>query len=495
MCEKLNQTITVCISKYSNANRTNWDELLPRAVHVYNGTTHKTTGYSPFEVIYGLQKRLPIDNLLDRPDSRKYGLDEIKTVREEVRRRIQEGHETSKERYDRRVKETEFQVGDEVLIAPSPLHPKISKLSPRHYNGPFRIVARTSQVNYMLQDEEIEETEPFVIHIDRLKKYHRRNSDELTSADEMKNNTIPKTVIDDDNDQNDHFQMKTIRNDLIRLLGDEDYLMSDEESNSEESSHESQQTENSDEEYEEFDDEMEKVIDEEMEEEMIDDTTSWTYQQGADQMDSVVEIKDEPDVQRIDPPSSENAPVTTPQERQPMGLFDSIFHRSVSSLFNPLNLPSRSPPGGAPAVKEVPQEVAEQEQLIPGLPPPPALSVIPTTSVGQAASTSVSSVSVPSSSQSRTNEVPSQHSRTNSHSSQVATGPQSCRGSAQIPKPAKTTTKAATTSKATPGKSKTPKTSASRPKVSAESLLRKSTRKKAPTSRLNIADTNAKSYR
>ena len=39
----------------------NWDNVLPQAEFAFNSSTNHTTGYSPFEVAYGLKPKQPID--------------------------------------------------------------------------------------------------------------------------------------------------------------------------------------------------------------------------------------------------------------------------------------------------------------------------------------------------------------------------------------------------------------------------------------------------
>ena len=39
----------------------NWDNVLPQAEFAFNSSTNCTTGYSPFEVAYGLKPKQPVD--------------------------------------------------------------------------------------------------------------------------------------------------------------------------------------------------------------------------------------------------------------------------------------------------------------------------------------------------------------------------------------------------------------------------------------------------
>ena len=43
---------------------TQWDELLPEAILMFNNTQNKSSNYSPFEAAYGVSANLPLDNKL-----------------------------------------------------------------------------------------------------------------------------------------------------------------------------------------------------------------------------------------------------------------------------------------------------------------------------------------------------------------------------------------------------------------------------------------------
>ena len=48
---------------YVNEKKNNWTEFLPLLQFAYNSSVHATTKFSPFELTYGRQPRLPIDLL------------------------------------------------------------------------------------------------------------------------------------------------------------------------------------------------------------------------------------------------------------------------------------------------------------------------------------------------------------------------------------------------------------------------------------------------
>ncbi|CAF5087502.1 unnamed protein product, partial [Rotaria sp. Silwood1] len=61
MVELFNATFVPQIAKLQNRENNNWDEFLLPVVFVYNTGIHATTGYSPFQLQYDRDSRLPTD--------------------------------------------------------------------------------------------------------------------------------------------------------------------------------------------------------------------------------------------------------------------------------------------------------------------------------------------------------------------------------------------------------------------------------------------------
>ncbi|CAF4423235.1 unnamed protein product [Rotaria sp. Silwood2] len=60
IAERFNATFVTQISKLQNAQHNNWDEYLQAVVFAYNAGVHKSTKFSPYELLYGRTARLPI---------------------------------------------------------------------------------------------------------------------------------------------------------------------------------------------------------------------------------------------------------------------------------------------------------------------------------------------------------------------------------------------------------------------------------------------------
>lgn len=185
MVERFNRTLTIYLSKFCNKNKKNWDELLTNALASYNKSIQKSTGKSPYTIVYSTHPKSVVDRTL--PTIIEEDQD-IETIRKMVADNIRKCHEESKKRYDKSVKEVDFKVGDEALVAPTSLHPKIHKLELKHYTGPFELLKKVSPVNYRIKLKESDQ-KPFTIHVDRLKKFFRREG-QKKSSDESKEKPV-----------------------------------------------------------------------------------------------------------------------------------------------------------------------------------------------------------------------------------------------------------------------------------------------------------------
>lgn len=63
MVERFNQTLKAMLRKFVSETGSDWDYWLPYLLFAYREVPQSSTGYSPFELLYGRQVRGPLDVL------------------------------------------------------------------------------------------------------------------------------------------------------------------------------------------------------------------------------------------------------------------------------------------------------------------------------------------------------------------------------------------------------------------------------------------------
>ena len=62
LCERQNATISQTLRAYCQDHQDNWHELLPSIMMAFRMSPGvQTTGYSPFQILFGREMKLPID--------------------------------------------------------------------------------------------------------------------------------------------------------------------------------------------------------------------------------------------------------------------------------------------------------------------------------------------------------------------------------------------------------------------------------------------------
>ena len=154
LVERLNRTLNKHLAMFVNGNQSDWDTKIPLFLMAYRATPHQTTAYSPAQLIYGRDLRLP--DMLVRPPAEhpaqidtSYALD-LRTNLESMRRFAQEEAKlkmrTQKEVFDRRARSPPFQEDDWVWVYdPKRKRGVCPKLQPV-WTGPWVIVKRRNDV-------------------------------------------------------------------------------------------------------------------------------------------------------------------------------------------------------------------------------------------------------------------------------------------------------------------------------------------------------------
>ena len=145
---------------------------------------NESTGFSPFELVFGHAPRGPLkvvkEQLLsDETEKDSSVRDYISKFRERLmranevaREHLKSSQQTMKECYDRKAKSRQFEVGDKVLV----LLPMQGDALTAKFSGPYVVEKQLGKENYLVTMTDRRKTKR-VCHINMIKKYHERVED------------------------------------------------------------------------------------------------------------------------------------------------------------------------------------------------------------------------------------------------------------------------------------------------------------------------------
>ncbi|XP_063442388.1 uncharacterized protein LOC134722696 [Mytilus trossulus] len=146
LVERLNGTIEDMLSKVVSKNQRDWDTYVPLLMLAYRSAPHETLGESPNNMMFGREVHMPIDLIygvqspdgkLSRPeyiDQLTSRMDKVHTV---VRDRLVHAAARQKRKYDLTSKNSQYKVGDGVMLRDSKKYKGRSPKFQFKWEGPF----------------------------------------------------------------------------------------------------------------------------------------------------------------------------------------------------------------------------------------------------------------------------------------------------------------------------------------------------------------------
>ena len=176
--ERFNGTLKAMLNKLTSRNQKDWDELLPYRLFAYREVPQESTGFAPFELLYGRRVRSQLDVLKEVWTGEEVENVCVAAHVMQMRERLQEMSSIARENlvraqkkqkryYDERAKPQALEVGDKVLVlAPT----KRSKLQ-LEWAGPYSVTKQVSPVDYEVETPGRRNTKS-IYHVNLLKKWY-----------------------------------------------------------------------------------------------------------------------------------------------------------------------------------------------------------------------------------------------------------------------------------------------------------------------------------
>ena len=127
LMERFNQTLKSMLRKAATNEGKDWDKLVPYLLFAYREVPQASTGFSPFELLYGQDVRGPLDILKESWEASQksdksivsYVLsthEKILKMSELVQKNLSKSQTRQKNWYNRKSRVHEFKAGDTVLV-------------------------------------------------------------------------------------------------------------------------------------------------------------------------------------------------------------------------------------------------------------------------------------------------------------------------------------------------------------------------------------------
>uniref|UniRef100_A0A3B3HIN5 Gypsy retrotransposon integrase-like protein 1 n=3 Tax=Oryzias latipes TaxID=8090 RepID=A0A3B3HIN5_ORYLA len=183
LVERFNQTLKQMLRKFVADTGRDWDKWLPFVLFAYREVPQASTGFSPFELLYGWPVQGPLDLLRKEWEATKKPVPEgilsyvlqmrerLEKYQDEAQVNLERAQQDQKYWYDKRARQREFKPGEMVLI----LLPTSSNKLLAKWQGPYEVLRRTGPVTYEVAHPDKGKASQ-VYHINLLKAWKERDS-------------------------------------------------------------------------------------------------------------------------------------------------------------------------------------------------------------------------------------------------------------------------------------------------------------------------------
>lgn len=184
LVEGFNKTLKRMLAIMASQNQRDWDVYVPYAMMAYWNAVHESTKFTPFELVFGMQARLPADvrmvpetiRGLKYEDYRAQLTKRMNEMQGLAIKNLQAAHQRNDKYYNLKRVGLKFEPGQLVwLFTPETKPGRAKKLTPR-WKGPYLILEHFNEVNYVIVPVANPEMAPIGVHVSCLKTYRDPNA-------------------------------------------------------------------------------------------------------------------------------------------------------------------------------------------------------------------------------------------------------------------------------------------------------------------------------
>ncbi|KAL4231721.1 hypothetical protein ACF0H5_009297 [Mactra antiquata] len=197
--ERVNSTLAQTLRAYITKDQSNWPELLPNVMMAFRASPcTESSGYSPFNLMFGRDMNLPIDVTLMPKPSLGQNVTEyfhnltarLKISRDIARQNMERAQDRAKDRHDVKAKMPQFKVGDKVLLRQEKVPLGLSQKLQQKWDGPFLITEMGPHFTYKLKIIATGKLLKSFINASRLKPFKDSPTEEDKSEDQDNDHNV-----------------------------------------------------------------------------------------------------------------------------------------------------------------------------------------------------------------------------------------------------------------------------------------------------------------
>ena len=188
-CERFNRTLLGMLGTLPIECKKEWQDWVAAVTHAYNCTVSKTTGFSPYFLMYGREPQLPIDVEFSLPGRREEFnvnsyverlLNKVDVAFQKARENIPRDAVQRKQYHDRNVCCHDLKEGDIILVRRN-LFDSQYKIADKWEEEPYRVVSQMDDTPvYRIQAMENPNAPVQVLHRNMLHPAQSVREDEGT---------------------------------------------------------------------------------------------------------------------------------------------------------------------------------------------------------------------------------------------------------------------------------------------------------------------------